>query len=318
MANLNLEPRPAFIDQVQALQLGPKKLLLCQGLDPDPKRMPSSVFEKHKDSPSPIFNAYTEFLQNIIDATGEFASCFKPNAAFFEAQGEEGMAAYRYTISYIRKAFPEVPILKDGKRADIGNTNDFYAKAAFYEEGVDAITTNPYFGRDTYPSFLDYTGRGLIPMCKTSNQGSAEYQNLTVPLTRGVKDKTVKPEERDAIKELTGRTNVRLYWLVAYRHGQMANENPNIGIVVGATHPEAFIPVRKLAPDILFLVPGIGSQGGDLEKTLRYAPARNGANVLISSSSAIIFASKGEDYAEAAHFAARDLHQQMQQLRHAA
>ncbi len=222
----------------------------------------------------------------------------------------------RGAVDQIHSEFPGVLVIGDVKRAGIGVTNMGYARMAFEKYDFDAITTNPYFGADTFPPFLNYEGRGLIVLCRTTNPGSAELQNMPVWLSQARDEELVTRQEYDKLGDLIGRPFIRMYELVAFFAAERwSKDTDQLALVVGATHPEAFAPIRKLAPNIPFLIPGIGTQGGDLEKTLKYALDSNDQGMIINSGSAIIFASAGDDYAEAAGAAALKLHTQIQQLR---
>lgn len=304
--------RPQFIYQLQAKWDQGK--FLCVGLDLDTSKLPNQ-FSIAKDSEDGLHTRQSlawKFLEPIIDATADIVCAYKPNIAFYEGL-DAGRFILQETLSYIRDKYPDIPVIGDFKRADIANTNRGYATAAFEIHQVDAVTTNPYFGSDTYPPFTNYKGKGLISMVKTSNPGSAEIQNLPIDLGSAQESGLLSRENVVEIIDKTGVASIPLYWLVAYRHGKLAAENPNIGIVVGATHPEAFEPVRNLYGDGYVLIPGIGTQGGDLEETLKYSPNKNKQGIIINSSSGILYASKGKDFAEAAANAAKKLDNQIRQ-----
>lgn len=309
----------------------------CAGLDPDYSKLPTHIAQDFRKEGVLNFNlraaTTTKFLTDVVDATAPFVSAFKPNIAFFEDQHNTELSL-RKIVDYIHAAYPSVPVIGDVKRADIGNTNTGYARMAFEKYGFDAITTNPYFGPDTYSPFLKYPGKGLIVLCKTSNPGAAFYQDAPVDIYQyqAIQEQNGTPltdEEMDLAEEaaeeyyetykervLADRpTLLPLYQIIALRTATLARQNPNIGLVVGATHPEAFAPIRRLAGDTHFLIPGIGTQGGDLGKALTYAPDGNGNGVIIVSASKVLYASKGRDYAEAAGREAANLHEQIQQLR---
>lgn len=314
--------RPPFIEQLKAKWDEGK--FVCVGLDADYEKIPQHIVAKSRETlysreQIEVFSRVT-FLKEIVNATGDLVSAFKPNSAFFEdsPEGEEALAEI---IEHIHLRFPGVPVIGDVKRADIGDSNRGYAKMAFERYEFDAVTTNPYFGHDTYEPFLKYPGRGLLILCKTTNRDAGMYQDAPVNLpdyqeTEKLNGIPLSDEEYELARQVAKRDIVLpLYYLVALRTATLAKENPNIGLVVGATHPEAFAPVRKLAPDLPFLIPGIGKQGGDLEKTLKYAPDSKGQGVIINSGSAIIYASSGEDFAEAARAATLKLHNQITELR---
>ncbi len=320
-----MSERPPFIDQLQAKWNQGK--FISVGLDPDPEKLPLPFQEPSNY----IGSDFTQFCKAIIDATANIAAAYKPNSAFFERlQAGEGEAALEEVVDYIHTSYPDVPVIGDVKRADIGNTNKGYAEMAFERFGFDAITTNPYFGEDTYDPFLNYPGKGLFILCKTTNKGAGLYQDAPVHLPTyqdlqkegGVpfNDKDYQlaiaaAQEYSGFHTTTSDLYLPLYYLVTLRTSIMARENPNTGLVIGATHPEAFEPVRRLAPDLPFLIPGIGTQGGDLEKTLKYAPNSKGQGIIINSASAILYASSGEDFAEAAKEATLKLHNQITELR---
>ena len=212
-----------------------------------------------------------QFNKNIIKATADLVCAFKLNIAFYEAQGNEGMAALIRTIAYIKEYAPEVPIILDAKRADIGNTNDGYVKSAFDIIGADAITVNPFFGKEAMEPFLKMKNKGIIILCRTSNSGSGEFQDL----------------------EVNGEP---LYQVVARRVVESWNDNSNCAVVVGATQPEELEQVRMIVGDMPILIPGVGAQGADVKKTVN----AGGREVIIHSARKIIFASDGPDYAEEA------------------
>ena len=240
--------------------------LLCIGLDPDPELMPKvDVFQ---------------FNKAIVDATSDLVCAYKPNLAFYEALGIEGLTALQQTVAYIPKS---IPVIGDAKRGDIGNTARAYARALFETLGFDAATVNPYLGRDSIEPFIEYREKGVFILCRTSNVGSAHFQAL--PLLQ-----TSRP----------------LFELVAERAKEW-NLYGNVGLVVGATYPEELRQVRQLCPEMPLLIPGIGAQGGDLANAVRYGVDAKGEKAIISSSRQILYASRGEDFAPAAREAALNL-----------
>lgn len=314
--------RPPFIEQLRAKWDEGK--FVCVGLDADYEKIPKHLVEASQTLSLHQVDAAVlsrvNFMKEIVNATGDLVCAFKPNSAFFE-DSPEGEAALAQIVEHIHFRFPEVPVIGDIKRGDIGNTNRGYARMAFERYEFDAITTNPYFGHDTYEPFLNYPDKGLIILCKTTNKGAAMYQDAPVNLAyyqevQKLNGTPLSDEEYELACQVAKRgLELPLYYLIALRTATLVKENPNIGLVVGATHPEAFEPVRKLAPDLPFLIPGIGTQGGDLEKTLKYAPDSKGQGIIINSGSSIIFASTGEDFAEAARAATLKLHNQIVDLR---
>jgi orotidine-5'-phosphate decarboxylase len=258
--------------------------LVCVGLDPDTAQVPEAVRARS--------DWLTFFAAGIVEATADLVCCYKPNLAFYEALGDAGLAGLRATL----RAMPDdVPVLLDAKRGDVGVSARAYAAALFDDLGADAVTASPYLGFDTLEPFLAYHDRGVFILCKTSNPGSAEFQDLLV--------------QADGISR-------PLYEHVA-RAAARANQHGNVGLVVGATHPEAFRNVRAAAPDLPFLVPGVGAQGGDLAMAVGEGQDRHGAGVLIASSRAVLYASRGADWQDAARAAARELRQAINGLRRA-
>lgn len=255
-----------------------KNKFLCIGLDSEYSRIPKSV--KGKESEDRIF----KFNKEIIDATHDIVLAYKPNSAFYEAEGDDGIEALIDTVKYIKKKYPEIPVILDAKRADIGNTNNGYVKFAYETLGVDAITLHPYLGKEALQPFLDAKDKGAIILVKTSNPGSGEFQDLVV-------------------------AKQPLYLTVAKKISKDWNGNNNIAMVVGATYPEEIKKVRKTVGDIPFLIPGIGKQGGDIAATVKAGQDSRGWGMIINSSRDIIFASSGTDYAAAARKKAIETHE---------
>jgi orotidine-5'-phosphate decarboxylase len=267
-------------------------LLVSVGLDSDYDRIPDPL--KAMGLESTMTMALFNF--GIVKATSLPTSnvgFYKPNIAFYEEHGADGLRTLKTTIEFINSIAPKVPVILDIKRADIGNTNKGYVRLAFEYLKADAVTVNPYFGRDALLPFLKYKEKGIFVLCKTSNDGSDEFQNMQVML----EDEKFKEEVRylakvDASYEYRqGRgMSTELYNHVAYRVVSNWNEHGNCGLVVGATYPKELENVRKIAPDLPILIPGIGAQGGDLEKTLRAGKDSKGQGMIVNSSSGIIFA----------------------------
>ena len=245
--------------------------LVCVGLDPDPALMPvSDVYE---------------FNRAIIDATAGVTCAYKPNLAFYEALGMNGLAALERTVTHIRSAAPDALIVGDAKRGDIGPSARAYARAMFEVWGFDAVTVNAWGGSDSAEPFLEDESRGVFVWCRGSNPGSADFQDL------GATD---------------GRTTTPVYERMALACRGW-NTRGNVGLVVGATVPEQLATVRKLCPEMPLLVPGVGAQGGDLEAAVRAGVDADGRLALINSSRGIIYASRGIDFAAAAGQASRTL-----------
>lgn len=205
-----------------------------------------------------------EFDRNIIDQTADLVCAFKPNLAFYEAEGVNGLEALRRTISYIHQKHPDIPVILDAKRGDVENTNEAYAKAIFDELQADAVTIHPYLGKTSLEPFLKRTDKGIFVLTRTSNPGAGEFQDLMIE---------GKP----------------LYQVVA-QHVKDWNANGNCAVVVGATYPEELKKVRGIVGDMPILVPGIGAQGGDLEETIKNGLNSKKQGLIISSSRGIIFA----------------------------
>lgn len=251
--------------------------LVCVGLDVDQMALPRCV----KEQPDSIF----AFNKAIIDATVDLVCAYKPNLAFYEALGPSGWDALARTVAYIPS---RVVTIADAKRGDIGHTAKAYAKAIFEIYGFDAVTANPYLGRDSVQPFLDYADRGVFVLCKTSNPGSSEFQNLEV-----------RAQGEDAEPR-------PLYEVVAWRVREW-NSKGNCGLVVGATYATELAAVRRIAPELPILVPGVGAQAGDLEAAVQNGVDERGELAVVNSSRAIIYASSGDDFSQAARKAASAL-----------
>jgi orotidine-5'-phosphate decarboxylase len=250
---------------------------VCVGLDTDYKKIPDWFKEKY----SSVKEAIWSYNREIIDTTHDLVCAYKPNIAFYEGQGVEGLLALENTIDSIKTHAPGVPIILDFKRADIGNTNKGYVQAAFEEYKVDAVTVHPYLGKEALQPFLDRVDKGIIVLVRTSNPGAGEFQDLQVnsgPLSGA------KP----------------LYQIVAQRVAEYWNENNNCAVVVGATYPDELREIRQIVGDLPILIPGIGAQGGDVEATVKAGKDSQSKGMIINSSRGIIFASKEADFAEAA------------------
>lgn len=240
--------------------------LLCVGLDPDPARLPAHLRKK----PRAIF----DFCRDIVDATADVVCCFKPQIAYFAAQRAEDQL--EALIAHIHAAHPATPVILDAKRGDIGSTAEQYAAEAFDRFGADAITVNPYMGRDSIEPYLARPDKGVILLCRTSNPGGSDLQFLDVG------------------------NGERLFERVARLTANDWNASGNCALVVGATFPAEIARVRALVGDMPLLVPGIGAQGGDIEATVLAGRTPAGAGLMINSSRAILYASDGKDFADAA------------------
>jgi orotidine-5'-phosphate decarboxylase len=269
--------RQQLVEQIQS-----KGSFLCVGLDPDIKKIPQHLLKEE--------NPLAAFCKAIIDATQAYCVAYKPNLAFYESLGVPGWTAFEKTVNYIRSQYPEQFIIADAKRGDIGNTSELYARAFFEDLKVDAVTVAPYMGEDSVKPFLGYEGKWVILLALTSNAGSRDFQFSA---------------------DAEGR---RLFERVLDTSAQWAGEDEMM-YVVGATQGSMFTEVRRHAPNSFLLVPGVGAQGGSLEEVVRYGMLRNGeCGLLVNSSRGIIYASTGEDFAEAAGAEAAKLAAQMRTL----
>lgn len=258
---------------------------VCVGLDSEYEKIPEFVRNRYRHvSDLGVAGATIAFNRAIVDVTKDVACAYKLNSAFYEAHGDKGIFALQRSIQDIHGAAPDVPVILDAKRADIGNTNEGYAKFAFDYCEADALTVHPYLGEEALKPFLKHTDKGIFVLCRTSNPGAGEFQDLVC-------------SDREA-----------LYEKVADRVSGWWNQYGNCALVVGATVPEELGRVRMFASEIPILIPGIGAQGGDLEKSVRAAKNSQGNGFIINSSRGIIFASKGEDFLEAARREALKLH----------
>jgi orotidine-5'-phosphate decarboxylase len=250
--------------------------LLCVGLDPDGALMPDV--------------SMADFNKAIIEATADLVCCYKLNFAFYEAAGAAGWQLLRDTLKEIPG---DVPTIADAKRADIGNTSKAYARSIFDGFGFGAATVNPYLGYDALEPFINSSSRGVFVLCRTSNPGSADFQDLPV--------------------NLEGKF-MPLYQAVAVKVSRW-NRSGNIGLVMGATHPEELGYIRRAHPHMPLLIPGIGAQGGDLAQVVQQGLDADRAGVIITASRQVLYASRGADFAQAARQAARKLRDEINRCR---
>jgi len=255
-----------------------KKSFLCVGLDPELAKIPPHLL----DSEDPVF----EFNRHIIDATRDLCVAYKPNIAFYEALGPKGWHSLARTVEYIGD---QHFIIADAKRGDIGNTSRMYAEAFFNQLGCDAVTVAPYMGEDSVGPFLGYEGKWAIVLALTSNPGSNDFQ-------------------RDWLED-----SRQTLWEKVLHRSQSWGSPENLMFVIGATHPEAFIRVREIAPDHFLLVPGVGAQGGDLAAICEHGMNQD-CGLLVNASRSILYASSGQDFAQKASIEAKRLQQEMEQL----
>ncbi len=253
--------------------------MLCVGLDPDPKKFPNGM------GAAKTF----DFCKGIVDATAAYACCFKPQIAYFSSNRQEG--ALEDLIAYAHEAFPNIPIILDAKRGDIGATAEQYAREAFERYKADALTVSPYMGLDSMEPYMAFPDKGIIILCRTSNRGGSDLQGLSVQVRTQAKTQS---EQRP------------LYEHVAHMASSHWNRNGQIGLVVGATFPDELQRVRRIVGAMPLLVPGIGAQGGDIQATVQNGCDANLNGMMISSSRAILYASHANDWREAAAVVAQE------------
>ncbi len=261
-----------LIDQIRT-----KKSFLCVGLDPDLDKIPAHIKQSSED---PIF----DFNKAIIDATADYCVSYKPNTAFYEAYGIDGMKSLEKTIHYIKEKYPKHFIIADAKRGDIGNTSTMYAKAFFEHFKADAVTVAPYMGKDSVEPFLKFDGKWAIVLALTSNQGAFDFQVL-------------KSDNKEIYKHVLEASS---------KWGHAGN----MMYVVGATKAEMLAEIRQIIPDHFLLVPGVGAQGGSLEEVCKYGLNKE-IGLLINSSRGILYAGNGTDFAEKATEEAKKIQHQM-------
>jgi orotidine-5'-phosphate decarboxylase len=257
-------------------QIKTKKSFLCIGLDVDLTKIPTHLLEFE----DPIF----EFNKAIIDATHDLAVSYKPNTAFYEAYGIKGWISLQKTINYLNEKFPEIFTIADAKRGDIGNTSSMYAKAFLEDLNFDSVTVAPYMGKDSVEPFLEFENKHTIMLALTSNEGAFDFQTLTI-------------EGKEMYKKVLETSKT---W----------KNSENLMYVVGATKAEYLTEIRKIVPDSFLLVPGVGTQGGSLSEVCKYGMNSN-IGLLINSSRAIIYASKGVNFAEMAREEAQKMQLEM-------
>ena len=241
-----------------------RRTLLCVGLDPNPERMP--------------VRDVVQFNRSIIDATADVVCAYKTNLAFYEALGLVGLEALMKTVEYIRQRAPDVPVIGDAKRGDVGDSAEAYARALFQVWNFDAATVNAYGGHDTIQPFLSYRTRGVFVWCRSSNSGAGDLQDVAAA---------------------SGGERRRFHEMVAMKAREW-NVEGNVGLVMGATYPQELKVARELCPDMAFLIPGVGAQGGGLERAVRWGVDSDGRLAIINSSRQVLYASSGGDFPRAA------------------
>lgn len=257
--------------------------LVCVGLDPDLGKIPPHLTAEG-DEPHPAFL----FNRAVIDATADLVCAYKPQIAYFSGQVLEKDLAL--TLNYLQERYPDIPVILDGKRGDIGATAALYAREAFDRYGADALTVNPYLGGDSLEPFLERKDKGVVILCRTSNPGAGDLQDL----------------------EVEGR---KLYLVVAEKAVKNWNYNGNVALVAGATYPRDLEEIRSIVEDMPLLVPGVGAQGGDIEAVIKNGLDSRGAGLIINSSRGIIYAGSGEDFADSVRLAAKKLRDEINKHR---
>ena len=257
-----------------------KKSFLCVGLDTDYKKIPKILLHTEY----PVF----EFNRRIIDATQEYAVAFKPNLAFYEMLGAAGYMSLEMTVNYLRENYPEIFIIADAKRGDIGNTSHMYAQAFFKTLDFDALTLSPYMGRDSISPFLEVEGKWVILLALTSNDGSVDFQQLQTQSGRKLYEEVI------STSATWGSVNNTMY-------------------VVGATKAESLAGIRKIVPEHFLLVPGVGSQGGSLQEVARHG-MNDRCGLLVNASRSIIYADVSDRFEDAARLEASRLQQEMEDI----
>lgn len=250
--------------------------LVCVGLDPEIERFPRHIAAQ----PSPIF----QFNKAIIDATADLVCAYKPQFAHYAVYEAEDQL--QRTIEYIHRSYPGIPVILDSKRGDIGNTAERYALEAFERYGADGVTVNPYLGADSLEPFLRHADKGIVILCRTSNPGGRDLQDLEVG-------------------------SRKVYQVVAELVAKQWNSRGNCLLVVGATYPRELAEIREIAGNMPFLVPGVGAQGADVAQAVLSGQTPDGTGLIISSSRGILYGSSGEDFTDAARAAAQKLRDQV-------
>ena len=271
--------RKELVEQIFA-----KKSFLCVGLDTAINKLPKCITEDEEIQGAEAEMMF-KFNQAIIDATAPYCVAYKPNLAFYESRGIDGMIAFENTIKYLKSHYPNHFIIADAKRGDIGNTSKMYAQTFFEEYNLDSVTVAPYMGEDSVKPFLEYEGKWVILLALTSNKGSHDFQ-LT--------------EDKEG---------ERLFEKVLKKSQEWGNDE-NMMYVVGATQGQMFEDIRKVAPNHFLLVPGVGAQGGSLQEVCKYGIIKD-CGLLVNSSRGIIYASNGDDFAEVAGQKAKELQEEM-------
>lgn len=259
---------------------------LCVGLDSEESRLPE-VVQKRAKTPATAVAIFNEF---IVEATKDLVCAYKLNSAFYETLGKYGFFVLQETVEMIHREAPDLPVILDAKRGDVNVTNVCYAEALLDDLGADAVTVHGYLGGQALQPFLVRKDKGIFVLCRTSNKGAGEFQDLIVG-------------------------GIPLYQRVAKNVAERWNTNGNCGLVMGATYPKELAEVRAMGIELPFLIPGIGAQGGELGETVAAAKDSRGQGMIINASRSIIFASSGPDFADAAHKEAERMHEAIRAAR---
>ena len=304
-----------FMEMTKAM--GQAQRFVCVGLDSDDEEIAGApeILEAIGSGEGGIGSDVVEFNLEIIKATSDIAGCYKPNFAFYAALGDEGIDALRQTIILIHRIAPEIPVILDAKVADIGNTNRGYVREAFDYCCADAITVHPYLGAEALAPFLSMKDKGIIVLCRTSNMGGGELQDLRV-LPRDSEEKgfflsRIPNDELTVIGISGSMLLIKFYQHLAYRVANHWNANGNCALVAGATYPEELGIIRRIVGDMPLLIPAVGKQGGEAKVVVPLGKNSVNAGMIINSSRGIIFASKGADFAAAARAATEKLHNEI-------
>ena len=290
--------KKASMSIIQKLENRMKKVysLVCVGLDSAIEKIPFHL--QNEQYPQFAFN------KAIIDATADHVCSYKPNSAFYEARGEKGMKELKMTFEYIQNTYPEIVTIMDAKRADIGSTNEGYVHYIFDYLGADSVTLHPYLGKEALLPFLNRKDKGCIILCRTSNPGAGEFQDLIVNREMSLRGASATKQSINmgiaTPRNGGARNDMYFYEYVAEQVTNKWNFNNNCMLVVGATYPEEMKKVRLIVGDMPFLVPGIGAQGGDVKKTVLAGLDSQNRGMMINSSRGIIFASSGKNFAQKA------------------
>lgn len=284
----------SFFDRVRK-RWSTSNTLVCVGLDSEYSRLPESIRLSKKTKKEEVEASLFQFNKEIIDSTADLVCCYKLQIAFYAAEDLQGLMALKSTIGYIKEKYPDIPIILDAKRSDIGSTTEKYVIEIFKVYNADGVTLSPLLGRDACEPFLRQSHKGLFFLCHTSNPGASEFQEVQVTKIDGA-----------GIEK-----SMSLYLFMAMKIAKEWNKNKNCGLVVGATFPEQLYKVRDIAGDIPLLIPGIGAQQGDVKETIISGRDSQGHGMIISSSRSIIYASNQSDFSKAAYNATKELRDQI-------